>query len=157
MNYYHLCPLKQTKLHSSLLPRILSRLKKQGKKLYLKEETWELSNRKSWTKEWHLWRRSLLKVQVTLIPNVKDDDWGERSDGGLYTIVWSSMHSHATWSLANCSFLLRGLTRTVTTIFSSRTLGPLGVETGVLSIFEFGVLGVLLTVIFLLESIRFPR
>lgn len=79
------------------------------------------------------------------------------------------MHSHATWSLANCSLLLRGLNLTVTTIFSSLALEPPGVETGVLSIFsslalgppgvETGVLSIfvegvpgVLTVIFIIET-----
>lgn len=85
---------------------------------------------------------------VSNIPNVNEASWGERSwGGGLNTIVWSSMQSHATWSLADCSFLLKGLNRTVTTIFSSLTLDPPGVDTGVLSVFEAGVLGVR-TVIF---------
>ena len=83
-----------------------------------------------------------------MIPKVNEVGWVACSCiGGLYTILWSSMQSHATWSLANCSLLFRGLSLTVTTIFSSLALGRLGVDTGVLSIFEAGVPGVL-TVIF---------
>ena len=57
------------------------------------------------------------------------------------TILWSSTHSHATWSFAASSFLLKGLTRTVTKIFSSLALDVPGVDIGVLSSFEAGVQG----------------
>lgn len=59
----------------------------------------------------------------------------------MKTIVWSFAHSHATWSFAACSFLLKGLKRTVTKIFSSLALGPPGVDIGILSSFEAGVQG----------------
>ncbi|KAK1297992.1 hypothetical protein QJS10_CPB14g00447 [Acorus calamus] len=55
-----------------------------------------------------------------------------------------------------CSFLLRGLNRTVMKIFSSFAFGPPGVDMGVLSIFEAGVLGVL-TVILVKDALNKTR
>lgn len=54
-------------------------------------------------------------------------------------MVVSSMISHVTRSYAANSLELRGLIRTVTKIFSSRTFGPPGVHAGDLLIFDDGV------------------
>jgi hypothetical protein len=72
----------------------------------------------------------------------------------LYKIVWLSAHSHATSSFTASSFLLSGLTLTVTKIFSSLALElPPGVDIGVCSPFDAGVLGGLDTPIFLYSSL----
>ena len=59
--------------------------------------------------------------------------------GFLNTRVCSSKQSQAIRSYIACSFLLSGLIRTVTRIFSSRTLGPPGVPDGILCILDSGV------------------
>lgn len=108
---------------------------------------------------WRTIDKDRLKNLCTL-PNVNEDGCIERSlSGVLWTIVCSSIHSHATWSFAACSLVLKGLNLTVTTILSSlAAFGPPGVDAGVrftrdagvdtgvdaaddLSIFEFGVEG----------------
>ncbi|KAF7836825.1 reverse transcriptase [Senna tora] len=71
--------------------------------------------------------------------------------GFLKTMVCSSKQSQAIRSYMACSFRFNGLIRTVTSIFSSRTLGPPGVEEKFLCILDNGVAGVP-TIAFLCRS-----
>lgn len=98
------------------------------------------------------------KMRKQHLPNVNEAGWAARSwVAGLYTMVWSSTHCHATWSFANCSLLFNGLNLTVTTIFSSFALWPPGVDAGVLSTFEAGVPGVLINVILIRYKTTVPK
>jgi len=126
---------------------------------------WKRKNKKQKTliKAWNHKKLSYIiqttktkKKAAIKLPKMKEAGWAARSwGGGLKTIVWSSTQSQAIWSLANCSFLFKGLNLTVTTIFSSFALGPPGVVAGVLSILEAGVPGVL-SVIFFGQNLLFP-